>query len=49
MIADVDGGGVKIVGDKEVWAGDGDSTVKVISLSSFSIVDTAGDGWHRPE
>ena len=28
--------GVTIVGDKEVWAGDGDSTVKVIDIATLS-------------
>lgn len=32
--------GVVIVGDKEVWAGDGDSTVKVIDIATHNIVDT---------
>jgi hypothetical protein len=32
--------GVTIVGDKEVWAGDGDSTVKVIDIATFKVVDT---------
>jgi hypothetical protein len=36
--------GVTIVGDKEVWAGDGDSTVKVISITTFAIVDTISTG-----
>jgi hypothetical protein len=32
--------GVIIVGNSEVWAGDGDSTVKVIDTATFKIVDT---------
>jgi hypothetical protein len=36
--------GVTIVGDKEVWAGDGDSTVKVIDIALFKIVDTISTG-----
>jgi hypothetical protein len=36
--------GVTIVADKEVWAGDGDSTVKVIDINSFSLVDTISTG-----
>jgi hypothetical protein len=36
--------GVTIVGDKEVWAGDGDSTVKVIDIASFQIVDKISTG-----
>ncbi len=28
--------GVVIIGSKEVWAGDGDSTLKVIDIASFS-------------
>jgi len=32
--------GVVIVNDSEVWAGDGDSTVKVIDIASHAIVDT---------
>lgn len=36
--------GVTIVGDKEVWAGDGDSTVKVIDIASFQVVDTINTG-----
>jgi hypothetical protein len=36
--------GVVIIGSKEVWAGDGDSTVKVISIASHSIVDTISTG-----
>ncbi len=29
-----------IVGSKEVWAGDGDSTLKVIDIATFSLTDT---------
>lgn len=36
--------GVAIVNDKEVWAGDGDSTVKVIDIASFQVVDTISTG-----
>nr|WP_294521224.1 hypothetical protein [uncultured Rhodopila sp.] len=36
--------GVTIVGNKEVWAGDGDSTVKVIDIASFQIVATIPTG-----
>ena len=36
--------GVTIVGDKEVWAGDGDSTVKVIDIASFAVVDKIDTG-----
>jgi hypothetical protein len=32
--------GVVIIGHKEVWAGDGDSTLKVIDIASFKVVDT---------
>lgn len=32
--------GVVIVGHKQVWAGDGDSTVKVIDLATNRVVDT---------
>jgi hypothetical protein len=32
--------GVVIVGSKEVWAGDGDSTLKVIDIATFSLTDT---------
>lgn len=32
--------GVVIVGHKEVWAGDGDSTLKVINIASFKVTDT---------
>jgi hypothetical protein len=31
--------GVVIVGSKEVWAGDGDSTLKVIDIATFSLTD----------
>jgi hypothetical protein len=36
--------GVVVVGSSEVWAGDGDSTVKVIDLKSFQVVDTISTG-----
>jgi hypothetical protein len=36
--------GVTIVGDKEVWAGDGDSTVKVIDIATFQVVDAIPTG-----
>jgi hypothetical protein len=36
--------GVTTVGTNEVWAGDGDSTVKVIDIASFQIVDTINTG-----
>jgi hypothetical protein len=36
--------GVTIVGDKEVWAGDGDSTVKVIDIASFQLVTSISTG-----
>ncbi len=36
--------GVTSVGDKEVWAGDGDSTVKVIDIATFEVVDTISTG-----
>jgi hypothetical protein len=36
--------GVTIVGGKEVWAGDGDSTVKVIDIATSKIVDTISTG-----
>jgi hypothetical protein len=36
--------GVTIVGGKEVWAGDGDSTVKVIDIATQKIVDTISTG-----
>ncbi len=32
--------GVVIVGSKEVWAGDGDSTLKVIDIATFNVTDT---------
>jgi hypothetical protein len=38
--------GVTVVGNTEVWAGDGDSTVKVIDIKSFQIVDTIPTGGH---
>ncbi len=36
--------GVVIVDSKEVWAGDGDSTVKVIDIATAQIVDTISTG-----
>ncbi len=36
--------GVTIVGNKEVWAGDGDSTVKVIDIATFQVVDSISTG-----
>jgi hypothetical protein len=36
--------GVIVVGQKEVWAGDGDSTVKVIDIATSKIVDTISTG-----
>jgi hypothetical protein len=36
--------GNAFVGDKEVWAGDGDSTVKVIDIASFRVVATIHTG-----
>lgn len=36
--------GVTIVGDKEVWAGDGDGPVKVIDIKTFEVVDTISTG-----
>jgi hypothetical protein len=36
--------GVTIVGDKEVWAGDGDSTVKVIDIASFQVIASISTG-----
>jgi hypothetical protein len=36
--------GVTIVGGKEVWAGDGDSSVKVIDIASFKVVATISTG-----
>jgi hypothetical protein len=36
--------GVTIVGGKEVWAGDGDSTVKVIDIASFQLVASISTG-----
>jgi DNA-binding beta-propeller fold protein YncE len=35
---------VTIVGGKEVWAGDGNSTVKVIDIASFKVTDTISTG-----
>src|SRR6185437_4315164 len=36
--------GVVIVDHKQVWAGDGDSTLKVIDIATFKIVDTISTG-----
>ena len=36
--------GVTIVADREVWAGDGDSTVKVISIAAGKVLDTISTG-----
>jgi hypothetical protein len=36
--------GVVIVGNTQVWAGDGDSTVKVIDIGTFKVVDTISTG-----
>jgi hypothetical protein len=36
--------GVIVVGNKQVWAGDGDSTVKIIDLATHSIIDTVSTG-----
>jgi hypothetical protein len=36
--------GVTIVANKEVWAGDGDSTVKVIDIASFQLVASISTG-----
>ena len=36
--------GVVIVDHREVWAGDGDSTVKVIDIASHSLTDTISTG-----
>ena len=36
--------GLTVVNDKEVWAGDGDSTVKVIDIASFQVVDKISTG-----
>jgi len=36
--------GNTVVNNKEVWAGDGDSTMKIIDLASRSIVDTISTG-----
>ncbi|HJS85288.1 MAG TPA: hypothetical protein VJ779_07490, partial [Acetobacteraceae bacterium] len=36
--------GVVVVDSKEVWAGDGDSTAKVIDIARFQIVDTISTG-----
>ena len=36
--------GVTIVNDSQVWAGDGDSTVKVIDIATFKVIDTISTG-----
>jgi hypothetical protein len=36
--------GVLITSDNQVWAGDGDSTVKVIDIAKFQVVDTISTG-----
>jgi hypothetical protein len=36
--------GVTFVGNNEVWAGDGDSTVKVIDVDSAKVIDTISTG-----
>lgn len=36
--------GVTTVGNKEVWAGDGDSTVKVINIATSKVVDIISTG-----
>jgi hypothetical protein len=36
--------GVTVVGNTEIWAGDGDSTVKVIDIATNNIVDTISTG-----
>ncbi len=36
--------GVTVVGHSQVWAGDGDSTVKVIDIASFQVMDTISTG-----
>jgi hypothetical protein len=36
--------GVTIVDHKQVWAGDGDSTLKVIDIASFQIIDSISTG-----
>jgi hypothetical protein len=36
--------GVLVAGNNEVWAGDGDSTVKVIDIATFKVVDTISTG-----
>lgn len=36
--------GVTIIANKEVWTGDGDSTVKVIDIATFKLVDTISTG-----
>jgi len=40
--------GVVVVDRREVWAGDGDSTVKVIDIASRKIVGDDFDGRYRP-
>jgi hypothetical protein len=36
--------GVIIVANKEAWAGDGNSTVKVIDIATFQVIDTISTG-----
>ena len=36
--------GVTIIGGTQVWAGDGDSTVKVIDIATFKVIDTISTG-----
>ncbi|MBV9776306.1 MAG: hypothetical protein JO143_04585 [Acetobacteraceae bacterium] len=36
--------GVLVADSKEVWAGDGDSTVKVIDIATFQVVDSISTG-----
>ena len=36
--------GNTVVNDKEIWAGDGDSTMKIIDIASRTIVDTISTG-----
>jgi hypothetical protein len=36
--------GIVFVGDREIWAGDGDSTIKVIDLKSQQVTDTISTG-----
>jgi hypothetical protein len=40
--------GVLITADNQVWAGDGDSTVKVIDIAKFQVVDTISTGGSYP-